>query len=298
MRLTHSMPEAWTAEEIVEPEHVTIESEGGLVIHADLFVPRGLDTSREHPGLVYVHGGPIRQMRRGWHPMRPYSVFYSFNQLLLQRGYVVISVDYRGGTGYGVEYERANFHQMARADMEDCVAAARHLAALPYVDERRIGIWGLSYGGYMTLACLTKRPDVFAMGINIAGLWDTKQWAEWVAEKAPGPGNMLAARAGLVGPLADADALRESSPRNFVEGLRRPLLNLHGTADGNVDFAQLDRIVEDCTAHGKDFAALYYPGETHMFTKRETWRDAFGRMLDAFDRYLKCDPDERPRAMI
>lgn len=296
-RLTRSMPAAWTREAVVVPRAVSFPSADGRTVHGDLFVPQGLDRSRRHPAIVYVHGGPIRQMRYGWHPMHAYAVFYAFNQLVLQHGYVVLSVDYRGSTGYGVEYERANYRSMAQGDLEDCVAAARHLASLPFVDARRIAIWGLSYGGYLTLACLCKRPDVFALGINIAGLWRVDQWAEWVAARHPGVGNVLAHRAGL-GRFADDEAAFEASPANFVMGLKGPLLNLHGTEDESVDYAQLDRIVEDCVRHGKDFAALHYPGETHMFTKRETWQDAFTRMLRAFERYLRPEPEDRPPAMI
>jgi dipeptidyl aminopeptidase/acylaminoacyl peptidase len=269
-------------------------------IHADLWLPReGPPAGERLPGLVYVHGGPTRQMREGWHPMHAYAVFYAYNQYLVGRGYAVISVDYRGGTGYGVEYEQANHMGFARRDMEDCIAAAEHLAAQPEVDPERMAIWGLSYGGYMTLAALTKRPEVFALGINIAGLWDMEQWARWISEHHHGHVPYFIRRLG--GPLdegGDAEAHRQASPKNFVDGLRGPLLNLHGTADANVDFAQLDEIVRDCTERGKDFAALYYPDESHMFTKRATWEDAFARIEGAFERYLRCDPTKRPRAMI
>lgn len=297
-RLTRSMPAAWSRKSIVVPRHITYPSAGGMEIHADLFLPQGFDSGQKYPALVYVHGGPIRQMRYGWHPLHPYAVFYSFNQFLLHRGYVVLSVDYRGSTGYGVEYEQANYLQFAQAEMEDCVNGALYLKSLPYVDGDRIGIWGLSYGGYMTLAALTKRPEVFAMGINIAGVWDQEQWAQWRAAKDVGYPVFFVQRWG--GPKGEhnTEVYWQISPKNFVSGLKAPLLNLHGTADEAVDFAQLDAIIRDCTEHGKDFAAIYYPGETHMFSRRKTWEDAFRRMVLAFDRYLKCDPAERPGAMI
>lgn len=299
-RLTRSMPAAWSRDAIVEPKHVLLTSADGMGIHADLWLPpTGPPDGERLPGLVYVHGGPTRQMRDGWHPMHPYAVFYAFNQYLVGRGYAVISVDYRGGTGYGVEYEQANHMAFATRDMEDCVAAAEYLGSLPAVDPARLAIWGLSYGGYMTLAALTKRPEVFALGVNIAGLWDMQQWARWIGERRHGVSPYFVQRLG--GPLGeggDAEAHRQASPRNFVDGLKAPLLNLHGTADRNVDFAQLDEIVRDCTAHGKDFAALYYPDESHMFSRRTTWEDAFPRIEAAFERYLRGDPAKRPRAMI
>ncbi|MFZ5823072.1 MAG: prolyl oligopeptidase family serine peptidase [Bacillota bacterium] len=297
-RVTQSMPVAWNRQSIVEPQHFTFPSAGGMEIHADLFLPQGFDPNKRYPALVYVHGGPIRQMRYGWHPLHPYAVFYAFNQFMLHQGYVVLSVDYRGGTGYGVAYEQANYLQFGQAEMDDCVNAALYLKSLPYVDGDRVAIWGLSYGGYMTLAALTKRPEVFALGINIAGVWDQEQWAAWRAEKDAGYPVFFVQRWG--GPKGEhnAEVYQQISPRYFVAGLKAPLLNLHGTADEAVDFAQLDAIVRDCTEHGKDFAVAYYPGETHMFSKRKTWEDAFRRMVSAFDRYLKCDPSHRPAAMI
>lgn len=297
-RLTRSMPAAWRPEAITEPRHLTFPSVGGMEIHADLFLPKGFDPGRKHPALVYVHGGPMRQMRYGWHPLHTYAVFHSFNQYLLHRGYVVLSVDFRGGIGYGIEYEQANHLQFGQADMEDCVNGAQFLKSQPYVDGESIAIWGISYGGYLTLACLTKRPEVFALGINIAGVWDQEQWAGWRARKEAGVPSYFERRWG--GPKAEhnAEIYRQISPKYFVTGLRAPLLNLHGTADEAVDFAQLDAIVRDCTAQGKDFALVYYPGESHMFTKRETWEDAFRRMVAAFDRYLKVPPGERPAAML
>lgn len=136
---------------------------------------------------------------------------------------MTLSVDYRGGTGYGQEYEKANYLQFAQAELDDCLRGGEYLKALPYVDAERVGIWGLSYGGYMTLAALTKSPETFAMGVNIAGVWDQEQWARWRGKKDAG------------------------YPLVFVAGLQAPLLNLHGTDDEAVDFGQLDQIVKDCT---------------------------------------------------
>lgn len=298
-RLTRSMPAAWVPEAITLPQHITFESAEGMQIHADLFLPKGFDPSRRYPALVYIHGGPIRQMRYGWHPMHPYAVFYGYNQYLLHQDYVILSVDYRGGTGYGVNYEQANYLKFAQTELEDCVNGSRYLKALPYVDADRVAIWGLSYGGYMTLAALTKYPDEFALGINIAGVWDFEQWARWIGKRGPGAPNYFVARWGGPKGPENEEVYRHVSPRNFVAGLKAPLLNLHGVEDEAVDFAQLDQIVRDCTEHGKDFAAIYYPDETHMFHKRKTWEDAFRRMDQAFARYLKRPAgSESPSAMI
>jgi dipeptidyl aminopeptidase/acylaminoacyl peptidase len=175
--LTSSMPPAWRAAGTVAPEYLTYESKGGFVVNADLYVPPCLDRRERHPAIVYLHGGVYQQMRNGWHPSFAYSMLHGINQLLLQRGYVVLSVEYRGSTGFGLDYDQANYLECGRGDVEDCVNGARYLASLEFVDPERIGIWGLSYGGTMTLAALAKHPDVFAMGLNLAGIWDMEQRA-------------------------------------------------------------------------------------------------------------------------
>jgi len=283
------MPPAWTPEAVVAPEPLLLTGSDGMGIHADLFMPHGLDRSRRHPAIVFIHGGSIRQMRDGWHPMHAYAIFHTFNQYLLQRGYVILSVDYRGSTGYGADYEGATHLQAEHSDVEDCVAGAAYLKALPYVDPARIGVWGASYGGYLTLACMTRHPEAFAMGIEVCGIWDRE-----MLRRGTGMPDSFTTRLGG----RDSKAAWYASPKNFAAGLTAPLLCLHGAADAQVDVAQLDAVVRDCTELGKDFAALRYPDETHVFTKRSTWADAFGRMADAFDRYLRCEPAQRPRAMI
>src|SRR5690606_23522620 len=158
--------------------------------------------------------------------------------------------------------------------------------------------YGLSYGGYMTMGALTKYPEAFALGINVAGVWDWEQYETWRETTFPGsPWHGIARMGGMPGEH-NAEAWFQASPRNFVAQMTRPLLNLMGTADANVDFEQMDAIIRDCVEHGKDFAVAYYPGETHMFTHRKTWEDAFPRITRAFERYLKVPPAERPPAMI
>jgi len=297
-QVSRSMPESLTPEKITLPTHITYPSEDGLAVHADLFLPKGFDPNHRYPAVVWVHGGMARQMRYGWHPMRSYAVFYSFHQYLLHRGFVVLSVDYRGSIGYGRAYEEATYRSMCQAELADVVAGATYLRSLPYIDPEAIAVYGLSYGGYLTLGALTKYPDAFALGINIAGVWDWEQYERWREQQYPGSPWHGIAR--LDGPKGEhnADVWYNASPRNFVHGLSKPLLNLMGTEDERVDFAQMDAIIRDCVEHGKDFAVVYYPGETHMFTWRKTWEDAFPRIERAFKRYLTVPPAERPPAMI
>lgn len=284
-QLSFSMPPGWTREKIAEPKHVTYPGVGGVTVHADIWLPKGFDPYRRYPAMVFVHGGQTRQMRFGWHPMHSYAVFYSFNQFLLHQGYVVMSVDYRGGTGFGQEFMEASHLGMGVTDAQDVADSARFLADLGYVDPARIGVWGLSYGGYMTLAVLTRFPETFAAGCNIAGLWDYDQWYEYWCTLYQDI-HFTQRMGGPRGPETE-QYYRDASPRNLAHQIVRPSLHLMGTADERVDFAQMDRIAEDLTKLGKEFELMYYPGETHMFTWRHTWRDAFSRMLAFFGKHLR-----------
>jgi dipeptidyl aminopeptidase/acylaminoacyl peptidase len=285
-RLTCSMPPAWTRGHACVPQEVSYRSAGGRGIQAQLVCPPGMDPGRTYPALVWVHGGPIRQMRWGWHPMRTYALFYAVHQYLAHRGYVSLAINFRGGIGYGRNFRQALYHKMGVDDVADAVNAARFLKSLPYVDPQRVGVWGISYGGYMTLHCLTQYPEEFALGINIAGIWDFAQWQRWVRERWGRSGGLF--NTFLGGEPEDSPELyAQASPATFADRMRAPLVNLHGTADANVDFAQLDRIVKDCVRLGKDYEAHYYPGEAHTFAHRHSWKDALAKVEAAMDRYLK-----------
>ncbi len=286
-RLTRSLPESWTVDKMVTPTPVTFASARDWTIHGYLYTPPALERGRRYPALVWVHGGPMRQMRDGWHPMHSYAIFHAFTLYLAHRGYVTLAVNYRGGIGYGTVFEQGTFRAIGTDDVSDVVNAGRHLQTLPFVDPNRVGVWGISYGGLMTLAALTKHPDTFALGVNIAGVWDESAWARWAEQEYPLAADYLTARLGGPEELIP-DIWREASPRHWVAQMRAPLVNLHGTSDAAVPFAQLDEIVKECLAHGKVFETHYYPDETHVFTHRRTWADAFSKIERAFERYLRA----------
>jgi len=286
-QVSFSMPAAWTPENQVVPEEVTYKGAGGWTIHAQLYRPHGCrpETEVKYPGLVWVHGGPVRQMRPGWHPMRSYALFHAYHQYLLQKGYVVLTVNFRGGIGYGREFRHGLYHKMGVDDVLDVVCGGRFLKGLPYVDPERVAVWGLSYGGYMTLHCLTQYPEEFAMGLNVAGIWDFAQWDRWVESRGRSP---TWSRWYLGGSPEEApDLYRQGSPCSFKEQLSRPLINVQGTQDANVDFAQLDRIVEDCVRLGKEYEAYYYPSEVHTFRHKYSWMDAFPKIEREFASRLR-----------
>ncbi len=286
-QLTYGMPAAWTPENQVQAQEVTYEGALGWQINAQLYLPHGFapDSGRRYPALVWVHGGPIRQMRPTWHPMHSYALFHAYHQYLLHRGYVVLVINFRGGIGYGREFRHGLYHKMGVDDVMDVVQGGRYLKSLPYVDPERVAVWGLSYGGYMTLHCLTQYPEEFAMGVNIAGIWDFAQWTKWVQKRHGRGGGFQAYFGGE--PEDRPELYAQGSPCTFKRGLKRPLINLQGTDDANVDFGQLDRIVLDCVEMGVEYEAYYYPKEVHTFRHKRTWRDAFPKIEREFERRLK-----------
>ncbi len=283
---TFSMPETLTSDKQYVPEEVSFKSAGGLTIYGYLMKPRNIPEGSKVPAIVWCHGGPIRQMRPGWHPLPDYALFHGFNQYLVQQGYVVLSVNYRGGVGYGRDFRQAIYNKMGVDDVADVVNAGKFLKSLPFVDPDRVGVWGLSYGGYMTLHSVTQYPDVFRCGVNIAGIWDFAQYTRW-AEGIYGKGTGLF-KVYLGGePEAAPELYAQASPVTFLANMKEPLMSLHGTADANVDFEQLDRIVEDCVKHGKHHEAVYYPGEVHTFAKRVTWLDAIPKIEKFIAQHLE-----------
>ena len=266
-RLTDSMPAAIDRRALVEPEFVNYRAPDGAQVPAYLFVPPGLDRSHPHPAIVWVHGDGINQNYDGWHIHRDYGVYYSFHQYLVQQGYVVLSVDYRGSIGYGRDWRQGHYRDLGGRDYADIAAGAEYLKRLGFVDGRRIGIWGLSYGGFMALQALTVTPGLFRCAIDVAGVGD---WNDWYRD--PG-GPWIRARMGA--PEQDPELYRKLSPIYHVEKIRDPLLVLHGTSDVNVPFLESVRLIDALTKAGKAVELRMYPGEFHYFQRAHVLRDAW-----------------------
>lgn len=289
-RVTRSTVESWPVEP-VEPERVTYESHDGLEIDAFLLDPRRTpavpDDATGLPAVVWVHGGPMRQMRDGWHPSRSYGLFYTVHQYLAYRGYVGLLVNYRGGIGYGREFRQAIADGRGDDEMGDVVAGAEYLADLPYVDAEAIAVWGLSYGGYATLQLLGTHPETFAAGVNLAGLADLRLYSEWAYEtKYPRAASAEEVRMGGA-PHENPEAWAQASPKTHVEHYRAPIYNFHGTGDRYVNFEQLDVIVDALLEHDKVYDAGYYPDEGHVFGKRSVWRRTLAKTERAFEQHLR-----------
>jgi dipeptidyl aminopeptidase/acylaminoacyl peptidase len=165
-----AMPADFPSDLLVTPQTVTFPAADGLVVHGQLFQPPGGRTGRG-PAVLFFHGGPIRQMLPAWHPMDAYSFMYGFNQYLAHEGYTVLSVNYRGGIGYGLDFREAqDFGAGGASELKDIAGAAAYLRSRADVDPKRIGIWGGSYGGLMTALGLARMPDQLAAGVDYAGV--------------------------------------------------------------------------------------------------------------------------------
>jgi dipeptidyl aminopeptidase/acylaminoacyl peptidase len=279
-RLGDPLPASIDRTALVEPRFVRYDAPDGKKVPAYLFVPPALDRARKHPAIVWVHGDGITQNFDGWHVRRDYAVYYSVHQYLLQRGYVVLSVDYRGSIGYGKAWRQGHYRDLGGADYRDIAAGVDYMKTLGYVDTARVGVWGLSYGGFMALQALTVTPELFRCAIDVAGVDD---WADWYHDP---DGPWIRGRMGR--PEENPELYRRTSPIHFVDKIVRPLLVLHGTADVNVPYIESLRVVDAALKAGKDVGFMTYPGEYHYFHRAHVLRDAWSRVERFFDMHLQA----------
>ena len=282
VRLSDSMPSTLDRESFVAPEFVHYPGPDGLSVPGWLFLPKSLDRSKKHPAIVWVHGDGINQNYDGWHVQRNYAVYYSFHQRLLQEGYVVFAPDYRGSIGYGREWRNGVYMDVGGNDAKDAWMAANYLKTLPYVDSDRIGIWGLSYGGFFTLIAMTDQPKLFRAGVDVAGVVD---YVMYYGD--PFHNDWTVGRIGT--PEENPKVYANASPISHIDRLARPLLVLHGTADVNVPFVESVWLMDEVLKKGKGnlVSFMIYPGEFHYFEREHVLRDAWQRVDDFFATYLR-----------
>ncbi len=261
---------------LVVPEPVTFQSPDGIEIHGQLFRPARLQTSGRQPAVIFFHGGPRRQMLLGWHFAGYYHNAYAFNQFLASRGYIVLSVNYRSGTGYGMEFREAlRYGAVGASEFNDVLGAASYLRGRPDVDASRIGLWGGSYGGYLTALGLSRASEQFAAGVDLHGVHD------WRTEtKVFLPSDSLEVQ------QAALRLALESSPMAYVKTWRSPVLLVHGDDDRNVEFRQTVQLVEALRGQGVEFEQLIFPDEVHAFLTYARWLEAFRAAADFLDRKL------------
>lgn len=270
-----AIPAAFPGAALVEPQQVVFSSTDGLAIHGQLFVPSNLKSGEKHPAVIFFHGGSRRQMLLGWHYMYYYRNAYALNQYLASRGFVVLSVNYRSGIGYGMEFREAlHYGAQGASEFQDVMAAGLYLRSRADVDPRRIGLWGGSYGGFLTAMGLAKASDLFAAGVDIHGVHDwnveIQNWVEY-------------------DPARNAEAARqahESSPIAYVDDWRSPVLLIHGDDDRNVQFSQTVQLAAALRTRHVPIEQLIFPDDIHDFLLHAHWMQAYSAAADFLERKL------------
>ena len=248
----------------VKPEIITTKAADGLEIRNQLFLPKDLRPGEKRPAIVFVHGGPVRQMLPAYHYMEVYHLFYGVNQWLASQGYIVLSVNYRGGVGYGKSFRTApNTNARGNSEYQDVLAGGKYLQSRPDVDPKRVGIWGLSYGGLLTSQALARNSDVFIAGVDLAGVH-------------------------LYGNNLDPENLAyKSSAISAIDQWKSPVLLIHGDDDRNVNFAQTVGLVQLLRAHDVPYELYVMPDDTHETLLYKRWLPMWDRMEAFLNKYLK-----------
>jgi dipeptidyl aminopeptidase/acylaminoacyl peptidase len=283
-RLTSSLPANIDKSALVAPQLIRYPGPDGKSVPAWLFTPKNLDRTKQHAAIVWIHPDGVNMNYDGWHPDRNEAVYYEIHQYLLQQGYVVIAPDYRGSIGYGRDWRNDVYMDVGGNDAKDARMAAGYLKTLGYVDPNRIGVWGLSYGGFFTLLAVTQEPTLFKAAINVAGVADYALYYE-----DPYHGGWTTSRIGT--PEQNPEVYAKAAPMSHMDKLQIPLMTLHGTADVNVPFIHSVLLMDKLLKEGKGHLATFmvYPGELHYFDRSFVVRDAWQRVDAFFKQHLQPD---------
>ncbi|MFC6192619.1 S9 family peptidase [Dyadobacter subterraneus] len=248
------LPASFPTGKLVTPKQVTFKASDGTLVYAQLFEPAADAVKSKKPAVVFVHGGPPRQMLLGWHYGDYYANTYAINQYLASQGFLVLAVNYRLGIGYGFEFHKpANAGSNGGSEYLDVKAAGEWLAARPDVDKKKIGIYGGSYGGYLTAMALGKDSKLFAAGVDVHGVHD---WAFVNEGSKSAPDAALAAK-----------VVYKSSPIAYVNTWMSPVLFIHGDDDRNVYFSQSVDLARRLEQRNIPFEQLIIPDDTHHWMK-------------------------------
>jgi dipeptidyl aminopeptidase/acylaminoacyl peptidase len=274
-----ALPADFPSSQLVTPKPVIFKAVDGWEIHGQLFeLKMEGRASRQfgpRPALIFIHGGSIRQMMLGFHYMDYYHNAYAMNQYLANQGYVVLSVNYRTGIMYGRHFrEPKDGGPRGGAEYKDIVAAGKYLQTLPNVDAKRIGLWGGSYGGYLTAMGLAHDSDLFAAGVDLHGVHDWSAFKEEIPADAPD----------------HDDAVKlafQSSPNAAIATWRSPVLLIQGDDDRNVDFSQTVDLLQRLRAQKVHVEELIFPDEIHDFLMWKSWIRAYSATEEFFGWQLK-----------
>lgn len=275
-RVTSSPSAEWLSFKWLDPKVVMVTARDGVKVPARLYRPEevGAKPSPKHPAVLFVHGaGYLQNAHRYW---SSYYREYMFNHLLASKGYIVLDMDYRGSAGYGRDWRTAIYRHMGGTDLEDIVDGAKYLVKQQGADPGRIGVYGGSYGGFITLMGMFTTPGTFAAG---AALRPVTDWAHYNHGYTSDILNV---------PQSDPEAYKKSSPIYFAEGLKGALLICHGVVDTNVHFSDSVRLAQRLIELRKEnWELAMYPVENHGFEEETSWADEYRRILKLFERELK-----------
>ncbi len=269
-----TVPSEFPESSLVEPQPVVFSASDGLRIHGQLFLPPNLKKGERRPAVAFFHGGSHRQMLLGWHYLTYYNNAYALNQYLASRGFIVFSVNFRAGTGYGLAFREAlNQGAAGASEFNDVLGAGLYLRSRPDVDDDRIGLWGGSYGGYLTALGLARASNLFAAGVDIHGVHN---WNVGIRTFIPG-----------YDPTPDEERLAfESSPMAWLAGWRSPVLVIHGDDDRNVSFSETVDLVEALRERNVEVEQLVLPDEIHSFLRYASWLKVYQATAEFFERRL------------
>jgi len=261
---------------LVEPQQVLLSASDGVIVHGQLFLPRNLRPGERRPAVIFFHGGSRREMLLGWHYLYYYRNAYALNQYLASRGFIVLSVNYRSGIGYGLEFREAlHYGAQGASEFGDVLGAGLYLRGRGDVDPKRIGLWGGSYGGFLTAMGLARASDLFAAGVDLHGV---HQWnveiRNWVPDYDPEK------RADF------AKLALESSPIAYVKDWRSPVLLIQGDDDRNVQFSQTVDLAAALRPLGVEVEQLVFPDEVHDFLTHAHWLAAYHAAAEFLERRL------------
>lgn len=239
----------------VDPQIILTKAADGMEIHNQLFMPKDMKPGEKRPALIFVHGGPQRQMLPGYHYMQFYHWAYAYNQYLADQGFIVLSINYRGGIGYGRSFRSApGTNAAGNSEYQDVMAGAKFLQGRTDVDNKRIGIWGLSYGGLLTSEALARNSDIFVAGVDLAGVH-------------------------LYGNTLDTAVTSfKSSAVGAIDGWKSPVMLVQGDDDRNVDFAQMVGLVQLLRARNIYYELTVIPDDVHESLVHKNWVDTFDKM--------------------
>ncbi len=272
-RLTNFAVASLRPEALATSQMVTFKSFDGTLISALVTMPANLKRDGSNPAIVIPHGGPTGQST---------DSFNTAAAALASRGYVIIQPNFRGSTGYGKEFQAANYDDMGGGDLKDVIEAKRFLVASGYVDPKRVGIYGGSYGGFMTLMAIGKAPDEFAAGVQLFGIINWRTMYRDMDEV------LKAYLRSLMGtPEDNPTGYDRASPLTYIANAKAPLLSLQGENDIRVPRGQAQEVADILKAKGNIVETVFYPAEGHGFRKRENQLDSLRRTVEWFDTYLK-----------